>query len=137
MAQPKVLELGASPDATRIAGNVHADANHEHNNATTTFWRAAEGLSISRPGHDAVGGFAAADVCRWRDMEEDRTCPSAKGSVTPAFTISSLNFPIAASNSLLGITPASESLFALTIAMNPRIACALSWSFSLVSASLV
>jgi hypothetical protein len=29
----------------RITGNVHADANHEHNNATTTFWRAAEGFS--------------------------------------------------------------------------------------------
>jgi hypothetical protein len=50
MAQPKVLELGASPDAIRIAGNVHADANHEHNNATTTFWRAAEGLSIKPAG---------------------------------------------------------------------------------------
>src|SRR5215467_868840 len=37
----EVLGLGASPDATRIAGNVHADANLEHNNATTTFWRAA------------------------------------------------------------------------------------------------
>src|SRR6266404_4366803 len=42
----EVMGLGASPDATRIAGNVHADANHEHNNATTTFWRAAEGFSI-------------------------------------------------------------------------------------------
>jgi len=42
----EVMGLGASPDATRIAGNVHADANLEHNNATTTFWRAAEGLSI-------------------------------------------------------------------------------------------
>ncbi|PYV79185.1 MAG: hypothetical protein DMG96_05030 [Acidobacteria bacterium] len=30
----EVMGLGASPDATRIAGNVHADANHEHNNAT-------------------------------------------------------------------------------------------------------
>src|SRR3984893_15825380 len=37
----EVLGLGASPDATQIAGNMHADANHEHNNATTTFWRAA------------------------------------------------------------------------------------------------
>src|SRR4051812_47790836 len=37
----EVMGLDASPDATRIAGNVHADANHEHNNATTTFWRAA------------------------------------------------------------------------------------------------
>ena len=39
----EVMGLGASPDATRIAGNVHADANHEHNNATTTFWRAVGG----------------------------------------------------------------------------------------------
>jgi hypothetical protein len=46
----EVMGLGASPDATRIAGNVHADANHEHNNATTTFWRAAEGLSIKPAG---------------------------------------------------------------------------------------
>ena len=29
----EVKGLGASPDATRIAGNVHADASHEHNNA--------------------------------------------------------------------------------------------------------
>ena len=39
----EVMGLGASPEATRIAGNVHADANHEHNNATTTFWRAVGG----------------------------------------------------------------------------------------------
>jgi hypothetical protein len=46
----EVMGLGASPDATRIAGNVHADASHEHNNATTTFWRAAEGLAIEPAG---------------------------------------------------------------------------------------
>src|SRR5258705_4036403 len=46
----EVIGLGTSPDATRIAGNVHANANHEHNNATTTFWRAAEGLSIKPAG---------------------------------------------------------------------------------------
>jgi hypothetical protein len=46
----EVMGLGASPEATRIAGNVHADASHEHNNATTTFWRAAEGLSIEPAG---------------------------------------------------------------------------------------
>src|SRR5262249_54235187 len=39
-------------------------------------------------------------------------------SITPAFTSSSLNFPIAASSFSSGITPASESLVALTIAMN-------------------
>jgi hypothetical protein len=46
----EVMGLGGSPDATRIAGNVHADANHAHNNATTTFWRAAEGLSVAPTG---------------------------------------------------------------------------------------
>ena len=46
----EVIGLGASPDATRIAGNMHADANLDHNNATTTFWRAAEGLSIKPAG---------------------------------------------------------------------------------------
>jgi hypothetical protein len=46
----EVVGLGASPDATRIAGNMHADANDEHNNATTTFWRAAEGISIAPAG---------------------------------------------------------------------------------------
>jgi len=44
------MGLGASPDGTRIAGNVHADANHEHDNATTTFWRAAEGFSVGPAG---------------------------------------------------------------------------------------
>jgi hypothetical protein len=46
----EVIGLGSSPDATRINGNVHADANHEHNNATTTFWRAAEGFSVTPTG---------------------------------------------------------------------------------------
>jgi hypothetical protein len=42
----QVLGLGASPDAVQIAGNVHADASHDNNNATTTFWRGAEGFSV-------------------------------------------------------------------------------------------
>jgi hypothetical protein len=46
----EVMGLGASPDATRIAGNMHADANHKNNNATTTFWRAAEGVAIEPAG---------------------------------------------------------------------------------------
>src|SRR3981081_599072 len=56
----EVMGLGASPDATRIAGNVHADANHEHNNATTTFWRAVEGLSVVPAGGPREsGGYQA------------------------------------------------------------------------------
>ena len=46
----EVIGLGASPNETKISGNMHADANHEHNNATTTFWRAAEGLSVEPAG---------------------------------------------------------------------------------------
>jgi hypothetical protein len=46
----QVLGLGAAPDAVHIVGNVHADASHDHNNATTTFWRAAEGFSVTPTG---------------------------------------------------------------------------------------
>jgi hypothetical protein len=46
----EVIGLGASPDATRITGNVHADASRDHNNPTTTFWRAAEGFSVAPAG---------------------------------------------------------------------------------------
>jgi len=46
----QVLGLGASPDAVHIVGNVHADASEDHNNATTTFWRAAEGFSVTPTG---------------------------------------------------------------------------------------
>ena len=43
----QVLGLGASPDAVHITGNVHADASLPHDNATCTFWRAAEGFSVT------------------------------------------------------------------------------------------
>lgn len=43
----QVLGLGATPDAVRITGDVHADASLDHNNATTTFWRGAEGFSVT------------------------------------------------------------------------------------------
>jgi len=42
----QVLGLGATPDAVEIDGDVHADASLPHNNATCTFWRAAEGFSV-------------------------------------------------------------------------------------------
>jgi hypothetical protein len=43
----QVLGLGASPDAVHITGDVHVDAASPNNNATTTFWRAAEGFSVT------------------------------------------------------------------------------------------
>src|SRR6267143_837146 len=48
----------------------------------------------------------------------DDGCSPSPASITPAFTSSSLNFPISVSMRSSGITPASESLFALTITMN-------------------
>jgi hypothetical protein len=46
----EIMGLGASPDGVQVIGNVHADASHDNNNATTTFWRAAEGLSVTPTG---------------------------------------------------------------------------------------
>ena len=43
----QVLGLGASPDDVTIIGNVHADPTLPNNNATQTFWRAAEGFSVN------------------------------------------------------------------------------------------
>src|SRR3954467_9029306 len=45
-------------------------------------------------------------------------CRPSPASRTPALTNSSLNLPIAVSNSVLGITPASLSLLAFTITIN-------------------
>lgn len=42
----QVVGMGATPDAVDVTGNVHADAALDHNNATTTFWRAVEGFTI-------------------------------------------------------------------------------------------
>ena len=46
----EIIGLGTSPDAVRIIGNVHADASLPRNNATCTFWRAAEGFSVTPAG---------------------------------------------------------------------------------------
>jgi hypothetical protein len=46
----QVLGLGASPDSVRITGNVRSDAAARNNNATTTFWRAAENFSVAPTG---------------------------------------------------------------------------------------
>jgi hypothetical protein len=46
----EVIGLGATPDAVHITGNVHAEPAGEKTNATTTFWRAAEGFSVTPTG---------------------------------------------------------------------------------------
>ena len=47
----QVLGLGVTPDAVHISGDVHSDADEKTNNATTTFWRAVEGLSVTPAGN--------------------------------------------------------------------------------------
>src|ERR1700723_3577211 len=51
----EVAGLGATPDSVHITGNVHADASLPRNNATCTFWRAAEGFAVTPLG-GAVSG---------------------------------------------------------------------------------
>jgi hypothetical protein len=46
----QVAGLGATPNEVHIAGDMHADAALPNNNATTTFWRAVEGLSVTPTG---------------------------------------------------------------------------------------
>jgi len=46
----EIIGLGASPNDVSIKGNVHADTNSKNNNATTTFWRSVEGLSVTPTG---------------------------------------------------------------------------------------
>lgn len=43
----QVLGLGESPDAVHVSGDVHVDAALRNDNATTTFWRTAEGFSVT------------------------------------------------------------------------------------------
>jgi hypothetical protein len=62
----QVLGLGASPDSVHIAGNVHSDASLPRNNATCTFWRAAEGISVTPTG--GVMQWAVSQAVPFRRM---------------------------------------------------------------------
>ena len=60
------MGLGASPDVTRLVGDVHVDAAGGNNNATTTFWRAAEGFSVTPAG--GVMQWAVSQAVPFRRM---------------------------------------------------------------------
>ncbi|HEY5056581.1 MAG TPA: coagulation factor 5/8 type domain-containing protein [Acidobacteriaceae bacterium] len=62
----EVLGLGASPDDTHIGGNVLVDASARNDNATTTFWRAAEGFSVTPAG--GVMQWAVSQAVPFRRM---------------------------------------------------------------------
>jgi hypothetical protein len=60
----EVAGLGATPDSVHITGNVHADASRPKNNATCTFWRAAEGFSVTPTGGAMQWAVAQAGTLR-------------------------------------------------------------------------
>ena len=60
----EVVGLGATPDRVHITGNVHADASLPKNNATCTFWRAAEGFSVTPTGGTMQWAVAQAGTLR-------------------------------------------------------------------------
>ncbi|HTF67728.1 MAG TPA: hypothetical protein VK638_34120, partial [Edaphobacter sp.] len=62
----EVIGLGESPDDVHITGNVHADASARNNNATTTFWRASEGFSVTPTG--GVMQWAVSQAVSFRRM---------------------------------------------------------------------
>jgi hypothetical protein len=62
----QVLGLGSSPDNVSITGNVHSDAASRNNNATTTFWRAAENFSVAPTG--GVMKWAVSQAAPFRRM---------------------------------------------------------------------
>ena len=66
----EVLGLGRMPDDVHIVGDVHADAALKNNNATTTFWRAAENFSVT-PSHGDTNGtlqWAVSQAVSFRRM---------------------------------------------------------------------
>jgi hypothetical protein len=66
---------------------------------------------------DPVAGVERPSASKRTRAPAELGCSPSPASMMPAFTSSSLYFPIAASSSVLGITPASESAFALTMTM--------------------
>ncbi len=67
----EVRGVGASPDAVRIIGDVHADAASRNNNATTTFWRGMEGVSVTPTGGSLGDGtmqWAVSQAAPFRRM---------------------------------------------------------------------
>ncbi len=75
----QVLGLGATPDAVHIMGNVHSDASLPHNNATCTFWRAAEGfLDYADRRHHAVGCLAGSAFSAHACARQHRSPPERR-----------------------------------------------------------
>jgi hypothetical protein len=75
----QVLGLGASPDSVHITGNVHSDAAARNNNATTTFWRAAENFSVAPTGGSMQWAVSQAAPFRRMHIQGDIVLHQNKG----------------------------------------------------------
>src|SRR5277367_835121 len=75
----QVLGLGASPDNVHITGNVHSDASARNDNATTTFWRAAENFSVAPTGGTMQWAVSQAVPFRRMHVQGDIVLNQNKG----------------------------------------------------------
>jgi hypothetical protein len=75
----QALGLGASPDSVHITGNVHSDAAARNDNATTTFWRAAENFSVSPTGGTMQWAVSQAVPFRRMHVQGDIVLNQNKG----------------------------------------------------------
>src|SRR5277367_4420247 len=75
----QVLGLGASPDNVHITGNVHSDASARNDNATTTFWRAAENFSVAPTGGTMQWAVSQAVPFRRMHIQGDIVLNQSRG----------------------------------------------------------
>jgi hypothetical protein len=75
----QVLGLGSSPDRVHITGNVHSDAAARNDNATTTFWRAAENFSVAPTGGTMQWAVSQAAPFRRMHIQGDIVLNQNKG----------------------------------------------------------
>jgi hypothetical protein len=81
----QVLGLGASPDSVHISGNVHSDAAARNNNATTTFWRAAENFSVAPSGGSMQWAVSQAVPFRRMHVQGDIVLHQNRGWASGGF----------------------------------------------------
>jgi hypothetical protein len=75
----QVLGLGATPDATHITGNVRSEAASRNDNATTTFWKAIEGISVTPAGGEMLWAVSQAVPFRRMHIKGDIRLNQRKG----------------------------------------------------------
>jgi hypothetical protein len=75
----QVLGLGASPDGAHVTGNVHSEAAARNDNATTTFWKAIENLSVTPSGGEMLWAVSQAVPFRRMHIKGDIVLNQKKG----------------------------------------------------------